>query len=330
MAQSRHTPNRAPGGVPSHRVIVAVLTYRRPDPLRTCIDALQRLERPAGTEVSILVIDNDPDGSAIAAGEDWQARSTRHPLQVLHEPRRGIPAARNCALDAALASPADLLCFLDDDEFPDATWLAALLKCRAETGAELIGGPVFVADAPTSATWWQGFINASLQARARRTMARTARRFRSGGRYTVVTNNWMCDLAWLDQAGLRFDEDLEFSGGSDTVFYHAARQLGCKTAWCPDAHVREQQPPARLSLAYQFRRAYSQSINHYRFKHLNKSALHRFGAALHAALRLMSGTLLFVVPIYGVASPVIAARSMGWAFGRWRAMTGGESQLYRT
>ena len=103
------------------QVIVAVLTYKRPEPLRTCLSAIQNLEVPAGHTVSILVIDNDPDRSAIDAADSWRAISLRYPLHLVHEPRRGIPTARNRALDEALAVGADLLCFLDDDEYPDTT-----------------------------------------------------------------------------------------------------------------------------------------------------------------------------------------------------------------
>lgn len=325
---SPHSPSVVSHAPRSSDVVIAVLTYKRPEPLRTCITALQNLDVPTGVQASILVIDNDPDRSVVDASEAWRSVSHNLPLTIVHEPRRGIPAARNRALDTATDAGADLMCFLDDDEYPDDDWLAELLRCRKETGAELIGGPVFVADPPSSLGPWKHFINRSLQARARRTMARTGQRFRTGGRFTVVTNNWMCDLAWLARSAVRFDDDLEVTGGSDTVFFHDAVKAGCTPVWCESACVREVMEPARLSLAYQFRRAYSQSINHYRFKHLEKSGFHRLAVAIHAVLRLTTGTLLLLVPVYGIASPVIAVRSIGWAIGRWRALAGGESRLY--
>ena len=328
---SKISPAPAPNNeTRRNTVIIAILTYRRRGPLKACLGALQDMDAPDGYQVTLLIIDNDPERSVFESAESWNALSHRYPLRCVHEPTRGIPAARNRALDEAMAADADLLCFIDDDEQPDSDWLVSLSRCRSQSGAELIGGPVYVTEAPDDANFWQRFINASLQARSRRSMARTARRFATGGRFTIVTNNWMCDLAWLRGAGLRFDEHLQFTGGSDTLFFREAKRAGCKVAWCDAARVRETQPLSRLSLTYQFRRAQSQSINHYRFKRLKPSGFQGAAVALHAGLRLLSGAILLVVPIYGIASPVIAVRSIGWAFGRWRAIVGRESQLYRS
>jgi hypothetical protein len=50
---------------------------------------------------------------------------------------------------------------------------------------------------------------------------------------------------------------------------------------------------------------------------------------LLAALRAVLGVLLFVFPVFGMASPVMAARSVGWAVGRTMVVFGKSSQLYK-
>ena len=50
--------------------------------------------------------------------------------------------------------------------------------------------------------------------------------------------------------------------------------------------------------------------------------------AMGAVLRFILGGLLMVFPVLGVASLVMATRSMGWAVGRLQAMFGLRSKLY--
>ena len=84
-----------------------MLTYHRPDDLRAALPLLLEQVSEAGDDrvhADLLVVDNDPEGSAepIVAGH-------RHPrLRYVVEPRPGIAAARNRALDEVARS--DLGC----------------------------------------------------------------------------------------------------------------------------------------------------------------------------------------------------------------------------
>jgi succinoglycan biosynthesis protein ExoM len=307
------------------RVAVSALTYRRPDLLPRLLTGLARLEVPPGCELLVIIVDNDPDGSAqtqvIADGMPW-------PVRYAHEPRRGIPVARNRAMAEAKAAGADLLCFVDDDEVPDADWLARLVATWRRTGAHLIGGPVEVLDAPAGATPWQRFVNASLAARMRRKNRRTAAAAATGGRFTVVTNNWLGELAWLVGQDLAFDETLLVTGGSDTRFHADAKRSGARTAWAADAVVREAMPLDRLTLRYQMKRGAMQSMQNFRLAAPRITLRVVAETTLMAPLRLLSGVLLLVIPIYGLASPVVAVRSIGWAIGRVAALFGARSALY--
>ena len=160
-------------------------------------------------------------------------------------------------------------------------------------------------------------------------MNRTARASSNEGRYTIVTNNWLCDLAWQRETGQCFDEALRYSGGSDAKLDRDARKRGAPTAWCPQAAVHEVQSRDRLSLAYQFKRASAQSITNFRLKNPEPTKKLWVQTPFVALSRFLLGMLVLIVPIYGVASLVIGVRSMGWAFGRMRAISGGLSHLYR-
>lgn len=307
-------------------IVVAVLTFKRPDELGEFLEVFAQIEKPARCRLMLLVVDNDAKASARELVAAWQKRIPG--LRYVVEPKVGIPVARNRAVREALACNADALCFIDDDEIPDGRWLVYLVAAWRHSGAHLVGGPVRVAAAPLHASPWQRLINASLAARARRKHAMTARAAASGGRFTIVTNNWLCDLHWLASTALRFDERLLLTGGSDTAFCTAAVAAGCRKAWTPDAIVQETIGTDRLTLRYQLWRGMSQSMTHFRMKNLPLTPRLVVATAAIAAARALLGLLLLVLPVYGIGSMTIAIRSLGWAVGRIQAIRGRESRLY--
>lgn len=307
-------------------IVVAVLTFRRPDLLSAFLECYSRLELPQDCHVRLLVVDNDAQASGLPTFSAWRDRLPA--ARYVVEPRVGIPVARNRALDEALADGADALCFIDDDEMPETDWLVQLVNVWRQSGATLIGGPVEVAPPSATATLLQRLMNASLVARARRKFRGVARAAARGGRFTIVTNNWLCDLRWLATTGLRFDESLLMTGGSDTAFCRAATAAGCRKAWAADAVVRETIPPDRLTIRYQFWRAMSQSITHHRMKSEPQTAIRRAATLGIVAVRAMLGLVLLAIPVYGVGSFAIGIRSLGWAAGRIQALRGRTSTLY--
>lgn len=308
-------------------VVVAILSYKRPKMLSFLISRCREMVIPAGVKPIFLVVDNDPDATArkVADGNFGGPLDLRYIL----EPRRGIPMARNRALDEALALDADALCFIDDDEYPDATWLDSIVRCWLDEGADLVGGPVVVGPPSAEANTWQRFVNASLSARMHRKNRKSDTAAKSKGRFTILTNNWLCDLAWQKRSAIRFREEFRVSGGSDTAFYRDAKSAGCKAIWCSNAIVFETISLNRLSLQYQFRRAAAQSLNHFGMKHSKVSVRTVMLVLVTASVRFILGAALLVVPLYGMASPVSAVRSLGWSVGRLGALFGNRSELYK-
>ncbi|MCE9630538.1 MAG: glycosyltransferase [Planctomycetia bacterium] len=315
-----------PDGDSRQLILVAVLTFRRSRELAEFLEGYSRVELPPDADVTLLVVDNDAQGSGRATVDAYRDRIPG--TQYVVEPRVGIPVARNRALREALASNANAVCFIDDDEVPEPDWLVNLAGEWRRSGAELVGGPVGVSPTPPTATIWQRLVNASLASRSRRKYAGTATAAASGGHYTIVTNNWLCDLRWLAASGLMFDERLLLTGGSDTAFCRAAIAAGCRCSWAPDAVVHEMIPPDRLTLRYQFWRGASQSITHFRMKHDRITTTVVATTAAMSVVRTVAGLALLAIPLFGIGSLTIAARSLGWAAGRLQALCGAESTLY--
>lgn len=124
-------------------VSVVVPTYRRPDLLERCLDALcVQVFDP--TTYEIVVVDDDPAGSARPVVDACRARVTDVPvIRYMTAPDTQGPAgARNVGWRSACGA---LIAFTDDDTIPDPTWLrhgaAALL---AEPSAAAAAGRIDV------------------------------------------------------------------------------------------------------------------------------------------------------------------------------------------
>lgn len=219
-------------------IVVAVLTYKRPDDLALAIPRLQEQLEGVRRKALVLVVDNDPAGSARAAVASFASPQVRY----VHEPRPGIAAARNRALSESATD--SVLVFIDDDEVPTENWLRTLVDLHSATGAAAVVGPVVSEYAKTPEPWIQEgrFFD--------------RRRLKTGTRLTVAaTNNLLLDLPQIRAFGLAFDERFGLSGGSDTLFTRKLVRLGGVMLWCDEAAVIDRVPVSRLTREWVLRRA---------------------------------------------------------------------------
>jgi len=259
MTVPRDVPQAMPRTVPRRsplRVTLAVLTYQRPDDLAELLPMLAaQIDRtgPTGGDdgsleagpdvgtptVDILVVDNDPAGSARSFVETQSGAGIRY----AHEQTPGISAARNRALDEC--ADRNVIIFIDDDERPVEDWLSSLLAVFLQQNPAGVVGPVVSRyDVPPDA-----FIEAG------RFFDR--RRLTTGTPVDVAaTNNLLLDLDVIRSLGLRFDEDFGLSGGSDTLFTRELLRRGGVLLWCDEAVVYDIVPASRLTREWVLQRAY--------------------------------------------------------------------------
>ncbi len=217
-------------------VVVAMLTYRRPVDLAEAVPRILPHTEAAGA--SLLIVDNDPGGSARSAVSAFGDR-----VDYVNETRPGIAAARNRALDEAADDA--LLIFIDDDERPTAGWLDLLLSTHAEHRSAAVVGPV-VSEYEVEPDRWVA---------AGRFFDR--RRLPTGTSVEVAaTNNLLLDLTQVHAHGLRFDEAFGASGGSDTLFTRRLARAGGRMIWCDEAVVIDKVPASRVSRDWVLRRAF--------------------------------------------------------------------------
>lgn len=221
------------------RVVIAVLTYKRPLDLPQALAGLVAQAATVNPPADILLVDNDPDAGAADEGRRWADRGVRY----VHEPRPGIAAARNRALRES--DGYDVLVFIDDDERPTPHWLADLVATYRTDRPAGVVGPVVSEFAREPDSW----------VAAGRFFDR--RRLPTGTVVDVAaTNNLLLDLGTLRKHGIEFDERFGLSGGSDTLFTRQLTRAGGRLVWCDEAVVVDVVPDARLTRAWVLRRAY--------------------------------------------------------------------------
>jgi succinoglycan biosynthesis protein ExoM len=225
-------------------VAVIVPTLRRPESLERALRSLFGQVRVADRVSEIVVVDNDPSGSAMAVVEGLRAFAP-WPLIYVSAPTPGVATARNAGL-AATGAP--LIAFLDDDEAASPGWLAALLEARDATGADAVFGPI-AGRAPDAAPWLKPYLE----------------RFfgRDGPAATgVIDAPWGCGNSLLVRAtalpgAAPFSTASDQAGGEDDVLFAALKARGGVFGWAANAWVEEFAPAHRATLNYALARAFA-------------------------------------------------------------------------
>ncbi len=297
----------------------------------TALDSLSRMKLPADVEVVFCLVENADDLNVRAEIETFEKSVPDCKVIFGNEPRLGIPFARNAALDLALKAGCDWLAFIDDDETVDGDWLCKLLDTLRERELDLVGGPVRTLAPKDDLPWLQRSILQGLIARARR--IETAARLRTANKLdhtvSIVTNNWLARLDFLRRTGIRFDEGLGLSGGSDIAIFREIRQAGGKTGWAPDAVVYEEIPAGRLSFAYQYARGRDQQLATYNIKRAQSGRARVLSSSGFILTKTLVGALrVLFSPFFGGTTLVLGLRAFGAAAGRLRGLTGARSTHY--
>lgn len=218
----------------TQKLVIAVCTAQRPKMLQACLDSLDKLIRPEGTELSVVVVENDPVPHFVAEVAEQAQAQISIPVFFHHEKRKGIPFARNAALEAALDQDPDWVALIDDDERAEPDWIEKLLAACKTHNAEVANGPVRRIYEKPAPHWWKSQL---LKPRPTGTVITEA-----------PTNNVLLSARIIapEGLGLRFDERLTF-GSEDIDFFRRTHAAGAKMIWVDDAFVEEDIPASRVS-----------------------------------------------------------------------------------
>ncbi len=227
-------------------VAVCCLTFRRPVGLRRVLEGIAALRFDTGVtpeSVRVVIVDNDPEGSGEAIVDEMRAE-VPFELRYAVEARRGIPFGRNRAV--AESGDVDLIAFLDDDEAPEPDWLAQLLHTAAETGADVVTGPVLPVFDERPPDW---VLRGRFFDRRRHATGELLHYARTSN--VLIRRDLIA--RWEEQP---FEVAFGMSGGDDTYFFKRAYLDGATIVWADEAVVREWVPVTRVSVRWMLKREF--------------------------------------------------------------------------
>lgn len=235
------------------KIVIGVPTYRRPKMLQQALASIAKLNIPADylgapVEVTVVIVDNDPERSA---RETVVQFSTCSSLPVLYatSAKRGLASARNVLIEQALLSSADFCAWFDDDEMVRPDWLKELLTVQQRFGADVVAGRVNSL-LPSDAPLWV------------RPLYRSKPRTTGAALKFVATYNVLFSTRLIRDWGLRFDQAFDLTGGEDVAFFAQAAEHGARMIWAADAWVDEHVHIERMTRRSVFLRHFGKAAAH--------------------------------------------------------------------
>lgn len=225
------------------KIIVATLTTgTRNTTFNECLLSLQTLNNVNGYKIDILVVENNqrPDEHVqkIISSYNKSEKCVKHLL----EPIRGIPHARNAALNFAKDKGYNYLAFIDDDAFASKSWIENLVK-TIETN-NVASGPQLAIFPDSTRSFYR---NAAVY--HERTIAD------GEGVKWAATNNILIDLSFMEANDLSFNPKL-INGGEDKELFLRVNKSGGNLIWSKEAVVSEYVAQSRLSVKWAMRRTF--------------------------------------------------------------------------
>ncbi len=227
------------------KIMVAICTFRRNDPLRVLLRALQAVaETSTGrARIGVVVVDDNEDRRAKTIVDEF-AGTFALGCHYRHSGRKNISLARNLAVDTASVE-SDWVAMIDDDCEPEPTWLCEFLDVIEATAADCATGAMHLRVPAGSPAWLtdQPFFQDVRLDIADRTILQFA-----------ATNNSMIRASFLrEHPEIRFDPGLGRLGGEDMVFYRTAFNAGLQIRFARSAGVWGNEPADRTTFKHQVR-----------------------------------------------------------------------------
>jgi len=274
-------------------ISLCIATYRRPQRLAALLQDLVVQQRLPN---EVVVVDNDPAGSARAVVERQLELGAPFPIHYDIQPQKNISLTRNRTVAMARG---DWVAFIDDDERAPPAWLGQLAEAADRFGADGVLGPVEPI-VPVAAPAWIRRGSFYSWARMRTGTVVPANKLRFG-------NVLLC-AALLRDSPAPFDPHYGQTGGEDGDLLARLVQHGACIVWCDEAVVHEPVEAARLTLRWLLLRALRGGQDFARHRLAGRLGVSTAASRLSLFLRALLQTAL---------AAVLALLS--WPVGRHRA-----------
>lgn len=227
------------------KIIVAICTYKRNEPLRTLLSALVRVAETTRSraQIGVVVVDDNVDQRARSVADEFKD-CFKLGLTYRTSGKGNISIARNIAVNTACEN-SDWVAMVDDDCEPEPMWLCAYLDVLEATNADCATGPMILRVPDGSPEWLHDqpfFDDVRLELPDASPME------------TAATNNSIIRASFLrNHPEIRFLPELGKLGGEDMVFYRTAQTAGLKIRFAREAGVWGNEPVERATFEHQLK-----------------------------------------------------------------------------
>lgn len=217
------------------KISVVVRTYKRTSVLRECITELMEQTLPSG-EFEILVIDNDPSGSAKEIVEEASFPKKSIFIKYFVVP---VQSASRTANKGIQESQGDIVAFIDDDAIPAENWLEEIRRSFEKDDVKIAGGKILLCQEEFLPGWVNEPIKKML---GKLDIGKTFRKM-SNKEFPLLMN-FAARREVFEKVGL-FPEKLGYQerkplGGEETAFAIAAGKKGYDVYYNPAMAVYHQ------------------------------------------------------------------------------------------
>lgn len=296
------------------KVCIAIATHKRPRMLERALQSIAGLS--TAHDVFVRVADNDAERQeGLALTETLRKNGYRFDLQAILVPERGISQVRNALVEAAFEKGgAEVIIFVDDDQWAEPDWLDNLMAVQQETDADVVGSNV-LPDFEAPPPGW------ALQSGAYRNHYP-----HRNGRVPIVygTNGTLVSSkAVAKEPQPWFDLTFGLTGGGDAELFHRLRTAGASFAIAEKAVIHEVYPASRVNLRWALQRSFRIGMSDTRIL----LAHNGLSATLRRQVPLIIGAfgltpILLALNIGRTSAQVDALCKCARAFGKTAALLG--------
>jgi len=297
---------------------IVIPTYNRARLLRQTLASLRGLAIPPGSQLEILVIDNNCTDATPEVVEDF-AKESAIPVRRVIETRQGLGFARNRAIEEAKY---EHLVYFDDDVEVNPKWLFGYLEAVQLLEADCVVGPVFPKFEKTLPPYVTPRIIASVSSPYSQ-KGESLIALAVGCAHEVPGCNFgVRKVAVHDVNG--FDSNLDRRGksllaGGDFEFGQRLVRAGKRVVYHPECSIRHIITEEKLSKPYLRRRWYGVGATQRAMERADKKPPLRrrfraFLGALRLSVRACSSALFQPAPV-AFERELEAWRAWGYVFG---------------
>jgi|WetSurMetagenome_2_1015567.scaffolds.fasta_scaffold25807_3 succinoglycan biosynthesis protein ExoM len=218
---------------------ICIATYKRPELLKKLIESLLIQKNINLNEVEIIVVDNDPGGSAQKVIEDYFEK-VNCKIYYFIQPEKNISLTRNMALDKIKG---EYVFFIDDDEYADENWMSTHFNNLIKYDADGAFGQVRSYFSENTPDWIKNCM--VYQRNTNPSGAEPA---------NMNTGNCLIKSEFFTKKGYRFDKEYGITGGSDYQLFSKMVKDGIKLISCFEAVTYEYVSDSRANVRWLVRR----------------------------------------------------------------------------